>query len=230
MGMPQSVKGLVRRGNQPVTAHAARRTSTGLSVARQRSARPLLHWKPIAAAGIVTLTFMVTVAVGMRSTAESDEAVTESPRFAPAAAPPTKPPALVLAVAQVVSDVEPVEPVAAPVVPEPANVPTVEAPCKVPVAFADVRPFQNADLAPVPVQVAEEKPVAVAVVLDKVEKPRDEIKLEIPKHKPKPGCKNFGTFVDFVRSPQLASREAKDDSKLVFLLHVSGDFDDDAFT
>jgi hypothetical protein len=47
---------------------------------------------------------------------------------------------------------------------------------------------------------------------------------------PRPGCENFGTFVDFVRSPQVAYKEAKEERKLVFLLHVSGNFEDDALT
>ena len=169
----------------------------------------------------------------MRPTATSGEAVAgrgldlaAATAMRPAAAV-VEIPAEAVAIAQVVPIPEPVAPAVAA---GPANVPPVDVPRLEPVAFADVKPFVNTDLAPAPIQVAEEKVVAVAIVPDKIDKPREIVKVEIPKHIARPGCKNFGTFVDFVRSPQLASREAKDDSKLVFLLHVSGDFDDDAFT
>ena len=43
-------------------------------------------------------------------------------------------------------------------------------------------------------------------------------------------CQTFGTSVDFVASPAAAAKQAVQDGKLLFLLHVSGDFEDDAFT
>jgi hypothetical protein len=45
-----------------------------------------------------------------------------------------------------------------------------------------------------------------------------------------PGCERYGTTIDFVRSPKEAARVAKAEDKLTFLLHVSGNFEDDAFT
>jgi hypothetical protein len=228
MGMPPSVQGL-RRESQAVTTHATRHKPSRSTAIRQHSSLPLLYWKPIAAAGIVTVTFMVTVAVAMRPAPESSERVraTPSPLAAAASAPKPQPvvatvetPTAPVGIAQIGVEPKPVDPVAEPVEPKPVALPPVEAPRQAPVVFADVKPFET--VAPAPVQVAEEKPVAVAVVPE----PRDAVKL----HKPRPGCANFGTFVDFVRSPQKAMRLAKDDGKLVFLLHVSGDFDDDAFT
>ena len=43
-------------------------------------------------------------------------------------------------------------------------------------------------------------------------------------------CSTFNTSVAFAVSPATAEKQAARDGKLVFLLHVSGDFEDDAFT
>jgi hypothetical protein len=40
----------------------------------------------------------------------------------------------------------------------------------------------------------------------------------------------FGTKVDFVDSPKEAAAQAKKEEKLVFVLHVSGNFEDPRFT
>ena len=42
------------------------------------------------------------------------------------------------------------------------------------------------------------------------------------------GC--HGTSIDFVGTPSEAAREAKKQEKLVFVLHVSGNFEDPRFT
>ncbi len=42
------------------------------------------------------------------------------------------------------------------------------------------------------------------------------------------GC--FGTTIDFVDTPKEAATQAKKDEKLVFILHVSGNFEDPRFT
>jgi hypothetical protein len=47
---------------------------------------------------------------------------------------------------------------------------------------------------------------------------------------PAPTCQTFNTSVAFAVSPAAAQQQAARDGKLVFLLHVSGDFEDDAFT
>lgn len=44
------------------------------------------------------------------------------------------------------------------------------------------------------------------------------------------GCGSHGTSVDFVDSPAAAARQAKEQQKLVFVLHVSGHFEDPRFT
>ena len=43
-------------------------------------------------------------------------------------------------------------------------------------------------------------------------------------------CGAFGTSVDFVDTPSEAARLAKKEEKLVFVLHVSGNFEDPRFT
>jgi len=56
-------------------------------------------------------------------------------------------------------------------------------------------------------------------------KPSTELKLT-----DKPTCGSHGTTIDFVDSPREASKLAKKAGKLVFVLHVSGHFEDPRFT
>jgi hypothetical protein len=43
-------------------------------------------------------------------------------------------------------------------------------------------------------------------------------------------CGKFGTSVEFLGPPTAAARKAKQEEKLVFVLHVSGHFEDPRFT
>jgi hypothetical protein len=43
-------------------------------------------------------------------------------------------------------------------------------------------------------------------------------------------CGGYGTAVDFVGAPSEAARKAAKEEKLVFVLHVSGHFEDPRFT
>jgi hypothetical protein len=43
-------------------------------------------------------------------------------------------------------------------------------------------------------------------------------------------CGSFGTAVEFVDTPSAAAQQAKKEQKLVFVLHVSGNFEDPRFT
>jgi len=43
-------------------------------------------------------------------------------------------------------------------------------------------------------------------------------------------CGSFGTSVDFFDTPTEAARKAIKEEKLVFVLHVSGNFEDPRFT
>jgi hypothetical protein len=46
----------------------------------------------------------------------------------------------------------------------------------------------------------------------------------------KPKCSKFGTTVEFVPTPKEAAEIAKKEEKLVFVLHVSGNFETPEFT
>ncbi len=46
----------------------------------------------------------------------------------------------------------------------------------------------------------------------------------------KEGCGRFGTRIDFYKSPQEAATAALKEEKLVFVLHLSGIFEDSKFT
>jgi hypothetical protein len=46
----------------------------------------------------------------------------------------------------------------------------------------------------------------------------------------KPACSGHGTTIDFVDTPSIAAKQAKKEGKLVFVLHVSGHFEDPRFT
>jgi hypothetical protein len=43
-------------------------------------------------------------------------------------------------------------------------------------------------------------------------------------------CGDYGTSVDFLDTPSDAAKQAKKEGKLVFVLHVSGNFEDPRFT
>ena len=51
-----------------------------------------------------------------------------------------------------------------------------------------------------------------------------------PAAKDEGGCGSFGTSVEFVDTPKEAAALAKKQEKLVFVLHVSGNFEDPRFT
>ena len=46
----------------------------------------------------------------------------------------------------------------------------------------------------------------------------------------KKGCGTFGTQVEFVATPSEAARQALKEEKLVFVLHISGHFEDPGLT
>jgi hypothetical protein len=48
--------------------------------------------------------------------------------------------------------------------------------------------------------------------------------------KPEGGCAGHGTSVEFFDTPGEAATRAKKEQKLVFVLHVSGNFEDPRFT
>jgi hypothetical protein len=62
-------------------------------------------------------------------------------------------------------------------------------------------------------------PLLSALAADELGKPAD-----------KATCGSHGTAIDFMDTPSEAARQAKKDEKLVFVLHVSGHFEDPRFT
>jgi hypothetical protein len=52
----------------------------------------------------------------------------------------------------------------------------------------------------------------------------------IPLPVEKAQCSGHGTSIDFVDTPSEAAGKAKKEEKLVFILHVSGHFEDPRFT
>ena len=52
----------------------------------------------------------------------------------------------------------------------------------------------------------------------------------LDKDKGAKSCGSFGTKVEFVETPSEAAAQAKKEEKLVFVLHVSGNFEDPRFT
>jgi hypothetical protein len=46
----------------------------------------------------------------------------------------------------------------------------------------------------------------------------------------KPACSAHGTTIDFLDTPKEAAAQARKEKKLVFVLHVSGNFEDPRFT
>ncbi len=52
----------------------------------------------------------------------------------------------------------------------------------------------------------------------------------LPPDKTEGGCGSHGTRIDFVDTPREAAQIAKKEQKLVFVLHVSGNFEDPRFT
>ena len=53
---------------------------------------------------------------------------------------------------------------------------------------------------------------------------------DVKPSEPQPGCGGYGTSVDFEETPKLAADKAKQEEKLVLILHVSGDFEDSGRT
>jgi hypothetical protein len=52
----------------------------------------------------------------------------------------------------------------------------------------------------------------------------------VPKEPSADSCGKYGTKVEFLESPQVAATKALKQEKLVFILHVSGIFEDPRFT
>ncbi len=52
----------------------------------------------------------------------------------------------------------------------------------------------------------------------------------VAKPKTEEACGSYGTSVDFVATPKEAAKQAEKEQKLVFIVHVSGNFEDPNLT
>jgi hypothetical protein len=167
--------------------------------------RPAIHWPVVAAAFAVAVAGLVALMGAVRRDPARPKVFTEAEEVSPLAeAPP--------------------EPLFSP---EPAAVPVEP---QTPVAVAQAEPPPVAEPAPKP--APDDRPVRLP---------------EPPADPPAPAearvCQNcqppakaasapgrYGTAVDFVDDPTQAARKALQESKLLFILHVAGNFEDDKFT
>jgi hypothetical protein len=100
---------------------------------------------------------------------------------------------------------------------EVANTPPAPPPLKpAPVVAPDRGIAPVAKAAP----AAPAEPVAPAVVAAPA----------APVEKPAVCAANLGTAIQFVKDPPEAFRQARDEKKLVFMIHLAGNFEDKAFT
>jgi hypothetical protein len=221
---------------------------------------PLIYWRPIAAAALFTVSFMVTMVVASRRSeaapgpgaeparetlltwahpAVSESAIeparpvtprAEAPRHAEPAAPipaygarlvVTSPPSTFATDATATPVVVPSAPLALSAAPARVEMPVIPIPADpfVLERMEDLvtrRPLAGVEPAePIePVKLPGVNRTAPAVLAEPTP----------------PECERYGTTIDFVRNPKEAARIAKAEDKLTFLLHVSGNFEDDAFT
>ena len=70
----------------------------------------------------------------------------------------------------------------------------------------------------------------VGLGLLRATEPVGAVQIPEPVLKTDAGCGSFGTSVQFVDTPSAAATQAKKEQKLVFVLHVSGYFEDPKFT
>ncbi|HVS39954.1 MAG TPA: hypothetical protein VMS17_30630 [Gemmataceae bacterium] len=171
-----------------------------------RPRQPLLYWRPVAWAAVAGLMLVGAVLLGLtmvprRSAGSVHVALTKPP-----APDPTTPPADATRSVHLL-DLLPADPV--PTASHAAGVAPLADPSPNP-PDASSRALEKHDPPPVSrapaAPSAAQTPPAAAM------------------------CQTFGTSVDFAVSPAAAEKQAAHDGKLVFLLHVSGDFEDDAFT
>lgn len=81
-----------------------------------------------------------------------------------------------------------------------------------------------------PKQDKQDKQSAPAVTSEPVVEAEQAPVAKNPPAKDEPACQRFGTAVDFAASPAEAAVRAGKDQKLLFVLHISGNFDDSKFT
>lgn len=127
---------------------------------------------------------------------------------------------------EIVLDPEPADLIPVPVpLPPQAAAPPLPAPPLLEVALPD-KPLLEKPLPAKPPAPQAEPPAAQAEVApEAAAKPA-----EVAENAPAPGCGKFGTRISFHLHPPQAFQIAKEDRKLVFFVHLSGNFEDKEFT
>jgi hypothetical protein len=194
-----------------------------------RPKQPLVYWPVLFTAIVFTLAFVVDLTLGVCShdpanlsgaIAIPGEGLVVVHRPTPHGAP---------------LHTLPTEETAAAAVPEPASAAKIlpGAPVQGPFESAPHKPPAVTPPTPKKVEVTE-KPVTpppskkVETVEKSVVPPPPE-KVDVAK-KPEDARETFGTSVQFAESPARAENLAKKERLLMFVLHISGNFEDSAFT
>jgi hypothetical protein len=167
----------------------------------------LLHWPAIAGAGAFCIVFIAGLTLAAVVGSQASTPVTKSPPRSVRLPPPGVVP---MTAQQETPEavpvlVEPMTPDVTPVVPEPAAT--------------------SGGVEQVLVQIAASVP---AVIPNPWTPAAPSEPAAVPAaRRPAVAC---GTSVEFVSTPALAARLAQQEHKLLFVLHVSGDFEDPGFT
>ncbi len=175
----------------------------------------LIYWPAVATAGGLALALLGVLAVwvALHPASEATVEVAVPPPAPPI--PQAEPPA-------------PVVPLAAPQAPA-AEVEKTLVPEPSPPKDTPVRPTAVDQRPPAPPRLPEEPNQAPPP-----EPPPAEPKQQVagpPEPMPaRPAGETYGTSVLFLNNPEQAARIAKQEAKLLFVLHVSGNFEDSCFT
>ena len=198
------------------------------------SRTPLVYWPAVAAAALLSLFILTGLLAWLAS--HPGDTNPPPPRALAGSATAAKP---VVRQESTVAPLPRKEPSASFSVPAAAAA-APETPAAIPVAVKENIP------SPPPVVLAEKpadpvaraEPPAAASPEPNPPEPREptpppEKQIRVAQAAPTaPSCpvEKYGTSVDFLSNPQLASRQARTQAKLLFLLHVSGNFEDNCFT
>lgn len=113
----------------------------------------------------------------------------------------------------------------------------VEAPIEIQIPTAPVEeippmPEPSPEPVVVPVLPPPQEPAQTVVYATAAPERKPEPALEIPAAPAKPAVcpANIGTQITFVKDPPEAFQRAREEKKLVFLIHLSGNFEDKEFT
>jgi hypothetical protein len=189
--------------------------------ARQNK-QPLVYWPVVLVAVVFTLAFVVVLTLDVCATdptAETGPSENPDEELVAIHRPAPHAPVLPVSSAENAASVEKTQagaPVQAPLPSPPQKAPSPPEPRKVEIA-------EKPATSPMPEKVEIAEKPSVPPVVEKVEKVAES-------KKPGDGRETFGTSVEFVESPARAAELARKEKRLQFVLHISGNFEDSAFT